>query len=72
MDSTIVVALIGLAGSGLGSLIGVIASNKLTQYRLQELEKKVDKHNNLIERMTRAEGEILELQHDVRDLKEGR
>lgn len=71
MDSTIVVALIGLAGSGLGSLIGVIASNKLTQYRLQELEKKVDKHNNLIERMTRAEGEILELQHDVRDLKGG-
>jgi hypothetical protein len=71
MDSTIVVALIGLAGSALGSLVGVLASQKLTQYRLQELEKKVDKHNNLLERMYIVEGKVTELEHDVRDLKGG-
>ena len=72
MDSTIIVALIGLAGSGLGSLIGILASSKLTQYRLKELEKKVDKHNNVVERMYIVEGKVTELEHDVRDLKEGR
>ena len=44
-------ALIGLGGSAVGSLIGVLASSHLTQYRLEQLEKKVDKHNGVIERM---------------------
>ena len=48
MSDTIVVAIIGLVGSGLGSLIGVIASSKLTQYRIQKLEEQVNKHNNLV------------------------
>lgn len=55
MDSTIIVALIGLVGSGLGSLIGVMASSRLTQYRLEQLEKKVQAHNNLIERTYKLE-----------------
>lgn len=50
MSENILVAVIGLLGSGLGSLIGVIASSRLTQYRLEQLEKKVDKHNSVIER----------------------
>lgn len=37
----IIVALIGLAGSAAGSLGGVLVSSRLTQYRLEELEKKV-------------------------------
>ena len=51
MSEGIIVALIGLGGSAAGSLIGVLASNRLTQYRLAQLEQKVDKHNNVIERM---------------------
>ena len=51
MSEAIVVALIGLGGSAAGSLIGVLASSRLTQYRLEQLEKKVDKHNNVIERV---------------------
>ena len=51
MSDTVVVALIGLLGSGVGSLCGVLVSNKLTQYRIEQLEKKVEKHNNLVERM---------------------
>lgn len=55
MDNTILVALIGAGGSAIGAVLGVLASSKLTQYRLQELEKKVEKHNNMIERTFRLE-----------------
>ena len=72
MNEAILVALIGLAGSGIGSVLGVMASAKLTQYRLEQLEKKVQAHNNLIERTYKLEGVVTELQHDVRDLKESR
>lgn len=69
MSDTIVVAIIGLVGSGLGSLIGVIASSKLTQYRIQKLEEQVSKHNNLVERTYKLEGRMDEAEHDIRDLK---
>ena len=55
MDNTVIAALIGLAGSAMGSMFGVIASSKLTNYRLEQLEKKVQAHNNLIERTYRLE-----------------
>lgn len=50
MSDTIIVALISLAGTLLGTFAGIITSGKLTNYRLAELEKQVEKHNNLIER----------------------
>ena len=55
MSDAVIVALIGLAGSLIGSLIGILASNKLTLYRIEQLEKKVEKHNNLVERTYRLE-----------------
>ena len=67
--NSIVVAIIGCVGSLLGSLLGVVASNKLTQYRIAQLEDKVSKHNSIVERTYRLEGDVKELQHDVRDLK---
>lgn len=51
MDSTIIVALLSLAGTLVGSFGGILAANKLTVYRLQQLEKKVEKHNQVIERV---------------------
>ena len=72
MDNTIIVALIGLAGSGLGAFGGVMASARLTQYRLKKLEEKVDKHNSVIERTYRLEGRMTEMEHDIRDPKERR
>lgn len=69
MSDTIIVALLSLAGTVLGSGLGVIASQKLTQYRLEQLEQKVQAHNNLIERTYKLEGEMLECQHDIKDLK---
>ena len=55
MQTEVIVALVGLAGSSLGSLAGVVASAKLTAYRLEQLEKKVDKHNTVIERTYKLE-----------------
>lgn len=55
MSDGIIIALITLGGSGIGSLCGIILSSRLTAYRIQELEKKVDKHNTVIERTYRLE-----------------
>lgn len=55
--------------SAVGSLAGVLATNKLMQYRIQQLENKVNKHNSIVERTYKLEGEVKELQHDIRDLK---
>ena len=51
----IVVALIGLCGSAVGTLGGILVTSKLTAFRLERLEKKVDKHNRIIERTFRLE-----------------
>ena len=72
MSDTVMVALIGLAGSGLGAFAGVIASARLTQYRLQMLEDKVNKHNQVVERTYALEGRMTEAEHDIRDLKGAR
>ena len=70
MSDSIVVALIGLAGSGLGSILGVLVSSKLTIYRVEQLEKQVEKHNNLIERTYKLE-ERTELQElEIKTAKE--
>lgn len=63
MSDAVVVALIGLGGSGLGSLAGIMVSSRLTQYRLEQLEKRVQAHNNLIERTYKLE-ERTELQEE--------
>ena len=69
MSETMIVALLGFAGTIVGSLCGVLAANKLTNYRIQKLEEKVDKHNTVIERTYALEGRMNEAEHDIRDLK---
>lgn len=58
MSDAIIVALIGLAGSGAGAFGGILISSKLTQYRLEQLEKQVEKLNSLIDRMYKVEGRV--------------
>ena len=77
MATKIIVALIGLGGSAIGSIIGIIASSKLTAYRIEQLEQKVNKHNNLIERTYQLERdkavineEIKVLNHRIDDLEQ--
>ena len=70
MPAEILVAVLSLAGTLGGSLLGVIASSSLTRYRIEQLEKKVAAHNTLVERTYKLEGEMTEVQHDIRDLKQ--
>ena len=72
MSDAVIVALIGLAGSAAGAFAGVMASARLTQYRLKQLEEKVNRHNQIIERTYRLEGRMDEAEHDIRDLKGAR
>lgn len=69
MDSTIVIAVISFFGTCVGSVGGILTANKLVEYRLKQLEKKVELHNNAVERLYKAEGHIEELQHDIKDIK---
>ena len=55
MPSDIIVALLSMAGTAIGSVAGVMTANKLTNYRIEQLEKKVDKHNTVIERTFKLE-----------------
>jgi hypothetical protein len=70
MDSTVLVALIALAGTIVSGVISAIISGRLTNYRLEMLEKKVDKHNNLVERMFKVEEDISLLRKDIDQIKE--
>ena len=65
METEIIVALLGLCGTLSGSFFGVLAASKMTNYRLEQLEQRVNKHNNLIERMTTAEINLNEARKDV-------
>ena len=55
MTTEVIVAMIASGGGLLGSANGVIASARLTNYRIGQLEEKVNKHNNLIDRVYRLE-----------------
>ena len=59
MNSEIIVSLVTLAGSALGTFVGIVINTKLTNYRIEQLEKKQDKHNQVIERVYHLE------QHDA-------
>lgn len=79
MDNTIIVALISGLFTLVGTLGGIIASSKLTAYRIEQLEKKVDKHNQVIDRVYRLEQrdavfdeEIKVANHRINDLEEFR
>ena len=70
MDSSIIVAALGFLGTILGSGLGVIASSKLTNYRIEQLEKKVDKHNGVIERVYKLEEALAVHEEEYHNLEE--
>lgn len=69
MSAEIVVALIGLGGSAIGSLIGIFANSKLIDYRLGAIERKLDEHNQLVDRMYRVEKRVEVLEVKVEEEK---
>lgn len=70
MDNETMMALIPLLGTMIGTGGGILISSRLTQYRILQLEKKMDKHNSVIERMYRVEEIISGVKDDIRELKE--
>lgn len=77
MTEAVIVAILSLVGTLGGSLCGILTANKLTNYRIQELEKKVEKHNSVIERVYNLEKkeavieeEIKVANHRIDDLEE--
>lgn len=69
MPSEIIVALCSLAGTLFGSLFGVLQSNRLTVHRIEQLEKKMDRHNNLVERMAICERDLKSVWRNIDGLK---
>lgn len=66
MDVAVITAMISLAGSVIGTFSGIIAGSKLTSHRIEQLEKKVDKHNSLVERMYSVESRICFIEKQVK------
>ncbi len=58
MSETIIVSLISLLGTLGGTLGGILVSNKLTNYRIEQLEKKVEKHNQVVDRVYELEKHV--------------
>ena len=67
---TLAAAAMSLMGTLAGTFGGILVSSKLTTYRIEQLEKKVAAHNGLVERTYKLEGQMVEVQHDSRDLKQ--
>ena len=77
MDNSVIVALLSLLGTLAGSFAGIVTANKLTNYRIQQLEEKVEKHNHVIERVYKletndavTEEEIKVINHRIADLEQ--
>lgn len=68
MEPEIIVAILSMAGTMFGSVLGVMTANKLTSYRIEQLEKKVEKHNNLCERMIIVEQSTKSAHHRIDEL----
>ena len=69
MTETIIVAVLSLIGTLFGTLGGILAANKLTNYRIEQLEKKVEKHNGVIERMYNLEKQLASDEEEIEHLK---
>ena len=69
MSTELMVAMLALAGTLAGSFTGILVANRLVNYRLEQLEKKVEKHNNLVERIAMAENDIRILSHRINDIE---
>ena len=70
MQTEIIVAIIAFLGTLVGSFGGIAATSKLTSYRLQKLEEKVNKHNEVVERTYILEEQMKVANHRIQDLED--
>lgn len=70
MSDAVIVGVLALIGTLAGTLGGILTANRLTVYRIDQLEKKVDRHNSLIERMAVQERDTKALFKRVDEIRE--
>lgn len=70
ISSEVIVGLLSLAGTLCGTFAGIITSAKLTVYRIEQLEKKVEKHNSVVERTAVIEDNLKSVWHTINEMKE--
>jgi hypothetical protein len=76
MDNEILVAIISFAGTAVGSIVAVVTANSLTNFKIEELKKQVEKHNTIVDRVYKLEAsdqvrteEIKVINHRIDDLE---
>lgn len=69
MGEAVIVAILALCGTLIGTFGGIVTSSKLTGYRIEQLEKKVEKHNNFAQRIPVIEEKISVANHRIDDLE---
>lgn len=69
MNEAVIVAFLSLVGTLGGSLTGILTASKLTNYRIQQLEEKVEKHNKVIERVYNLEKHEAVIDEEIEQLK---
>ena len=72
MEQDVLIALLSLAGTLTGTLGGILTSARLTNYRIEQLEKKVDRHNGFGERITVLEDRVTAISHRMDCLEGGK
>lgn len=71
MTEGIMIAIVTGCLAAIPTIIAVVVNNAKTLYRIDILEKKVEKHNNYMERLLQAEVEIREIKEDITEIKRG-
>lgn len=66
----IIVGILSLVGTLCGTFAGIITSTRLTAYRIEQLEKKVEKHNSVVERTALLERDLKAVWHNIDELKD--
>lgn len=69
MSDVVIVAILSLIGTLVGSFAGILTANKLSNYRIEQLEKKVEKHNSVIERVYKLEKDEAVMQEEIEHLQ---
>ncbi len=66
METEVAVALLALLGSVIGTLGGIMLNTKLVNYRIAQLENKVDKHNHVIDRVYDLEKDSAVVREEIK------
>ena len=66
MSDTIIVALLSCGGTLIGSVVSIFTANRLTNYKIDQLQEQVKKHNNVIERTFKLEEKTAVLDEQIK------